>query len=235
MWNKEKFPLVRLEIFILIFLCLFFFDVISLHASEGAEEKKAAKDFLKEVINAHQDQSDTKLAEYYSLENIEGSTVAFEKALFQSFQAKEVRIEGIEYLQDKDGYLCMGAYMTFILKDGSEMPFYEYFLLLENSTGEYTAIPEEMYPLQIRRIISMNKNEWKLTKLYGKYQEAETAYERSYPGYADAVYNRLILLLNSNPEEMKSKLRMTGMIFIMGIAELLILCVWILQQGRYYD
>lgn len=219
----------------MIFLCLLFFNVISLHAFDEPEEKEAAKEFLKEVVNAYQGQSETQLAEYYSLENIEGSTVAFEKALFQSFQAKKVRIEGIECLQDKDGYLCMGAYMSFTLKDGSEMPFYEYFLLLENNTGEYTAIPEEMYPLQVRRIISVNKREWELTKLYCKYQEAAAAYERSYPGYADAVYNRLILLLNSDPEEMKANLRMTGMIFIMGIVELLILCIWILQQDRYYD
>lgn len=219
----------------MIFLCFFGFHVISLQASNETEQKKAAKEFLKKVINAYQDQSDTKLAEYYSLENIEGCTVAFEKALFQSFQAEEVRIEGIEYLQNKDGYLCMGAYMTFRRKDGSEMPFYEYFLLSESSTGEYTAVPEEMYPLQIRRIISIYKKEWELTKLYCKYQEAAATYERSHPGYADAVYNRLILLLNSSSEKMKVNLHMTGVIFLMGIVELLGLCIWILRQDRYYD
>lgn len=235
MWNREKFTLVRVGIFVLIILCFFFYNIISLQASNEAEEKKAAKEFLKEVINAYYDQSDTKLAEYYSLENIEGSTVAFEEALFLSFQAEELRIEGIECLENKDGYLCMGAYMTFILKDGSEMPFYEYYLLLESSTGGYTAVSEDMYPLQIRRIISINKKEWELTELYCKYQKAEDIYERSYPGYADAVYDRLILLLSSNSKEMKENLHMVGVIFVMGTAELLILCIWVLRQHRYYE
>ena len=220
----------------MILFCLFFLNTVSVQAFEP-EENTASKEFLINVINAYQEQSETKLARYYSLENIEDSTVEFEKVLFQSFQARDVKIEGIEYLQNKDGYLYMGANLSFIMKDESEMPFYEYFLLLENGTGEYTAVPEEMYPLQIKRIISKKKEEWEQTELYAKYQESAAVYEMSYPGYADAVYERLILLLNNYSKEKRAKenLQMAGTIFIMGIVQLLLLYVWILQQDRYYD
>lgn len=229
MWNKKKF--------VMILLCLFFLNTVLVRASNGPEENTAAKEFLKNVITAYQEQSEVKLARYYSLENIEDSTVEFERVLFQSFQAEDVRIEGMECLLDKDGYLYMGANLSFRMKDESEMPYYEYFLLSRNSEGEYTAVPEEMYPLRLKRMISKKKQEWEQTELYVKYQEAADVYEISYPGYADTVYERLILLLNncSKKKREKENLHMAGTIFIMGIVQLLLLCVWILQQDRYYD
>lgn len=58
----------------MILFCLFFLNTVSVQAFEP-EENTASKEFLINVINAYQEQSETKLARYYSLENIEDSTV----------------------------------------------------------------------------------------------------------------------------------------------------------------
>lgn len=54
----------------MILFCLFFLNTVSVQAFEP-EENTASKEFLINVINAYQEQSETKLARYYSLENIE--------------------------------------------------------------------------------------------------------------------------------------------------------------------
>lgn len=216
-------------------LCLFFLNVIPAYAYDEAKEKASVENFLKKVIKAYHEQSETKLAKYYSLEDIEGSTVAFERALFRAIRAKEVRIDGIECLQKEDGYLYVGVSLLFVLRDGGEMPFYEYFLLLEDGAGGYTAVSEENYPYRIGKKIIKKKKEWEQTELYNKYQNAADAYMASYPGYTDVVYERLILLLNTSPKEMKESLNMTGTIFIMGITQLMMLSIWIVQKDKYYD
>lgn len=217
-------------------LCVFLLNSISVQAEGEREEKKSrAEGFLKKVIEAYQEQEETELAMYYSLNSIEGSTVAFESALFRSFRAEAVRVAGMECLHKENGYLYMGVSLLFTLKNGEEMPYYEYFLLYENEAKEYTMVPEEAYPLKIRKIIANNQEQWEVTELYLQYWEAANAYAASFPEYADTVYERLILLLNNIPEEMERNLRMAGVIFIMGIIQLSLLCLWTLYRNKYYD
>lgn len=217
-------------------LCVFLLNSISVQAEgERKEEKSGAEGFLKKVIEAYQEQEETELAKYYSLDNIEGTTVAFENALFQSFRAEAVRVVGMECLQKDNGYLYMGVSLLFVLKNGEEMPYYEYFLLFENQAQEYTMVPEETYPAKIRKAIAKNQKDWESTELYLQYQKAADIYAASFPGYADTVYERLLLLLNNIPEEMERNLRMAGAIFIMGIVQLSLLGIWILYRDKYYD
>ncbi len=217
-----------------VFLIVFLFNGVSVNASEKFDEKTAEK-FLKEVIDAYQDQSTEKLAEYYGLNDIEESAVAFEQALFQSFEAKTVRVGEMEYLLEEGEYLYVGVELEFLLKDGNKIPYYEYFLLRKEDIDEYIAVPEGAYPIQIEKAISKNQERWQQTELYRDYQNAEKQYEENLPGHREEVYERLSMLLNNVFSEMENNLRMAGMIFIMGIVQLLMLCIWILYKDKYYD
>lgn len=211
-----------------ILLWLFVSLLISLDV-QGKENESLTMDspkkFVEDLVKAYQNQDDEKLKEYHRMD-IEGTGAEFEKLFFASFKADSVKCEGVEILLGKNQYLYVGVKMTFLRGDKIQIPFYEYFLLLEEEQGVYQAIPGGSYPAGIERAIEREQSKWEKTKLYQDYLTEEKAFFQQSPQYAENLYDSFMVFLYGMPQEMKENLQWMGIIFVMAIVELVLVLVY---------
>lgn len=217
-----------------ILLLLFVSLLVTLDV-QGKENESLTTDsseiFVEKLIEAYQNQDDEKLKEYYGMD-IEGTGIEFEKKFFASFDAHSVKCEGVEILLDQNQYLYLGAKMTFLRGKNTQIPFYEYYLLLEKEPGIYQVVPNGSYPSGITKAIASKQTSWEKTKLYQDYLAEEKAFLQQSPHYAQNFHDRFMCFLNGMPREMRENLQMIGIIFAMAVAELVLVLVYSSKKSK---